>query len=75
MTAATITTTTKIYLIFKTNRKNSYAMQTCFRQCKESFSKGFMIVSGFFYNWKIKNKKTGENVKRVRLSKWEISSR
>lgn len=38
-------------------------VQTWFRQCKESFSKGFMIVAGFSYNGKLKIRRVEKNVK------------
>ena len=41
----------KVYLLSKWKRKNA---QTCFCQCKEHFSKRFMIIEGFSYIEKLK---------------------
>ena len=50
----------EVYLSSKTKRKH---LLSWFFQCKESFSKRFIIVTGFSYRRKLKMKKRGGNVK------------
>ncbi|GBM58317.1 hypothetical protein AVEN_264927-1 [Araneus ventricosus] len=42
------------FVIMKEEKKN---LETGFKKCKESFSKGIMIAAGFSYNGKVKVKR------------------